>query len=503
MRILIYIEPFPVRQTMDHYREHAVAFAKMLVSQRAADRLTEFDIRIYANRETLSHAQEQVLAAKRFLLAPESREQDQFRASLTEWPHKGLSTWTQLLKGEGAVTQEYGRILEQIHSRFAFDVVVTLGENGAAKAFAASANLDHIVLDLIFCEPSLFDTAMFDPLGAGGSSVVAQVNVSTIKSIVGKEAWAANLDQLCTSSVYAPKLMADSIGAIDFTGQDRVLRQGNARTALICLQSFDDPAFRAHTKFSSPAHMLEECLPELADNEVLTIVRPPPTATEGLGQAEAMEQAKQVANEFADKAIWLDRRSERVTDTRLYTLCDLVLTANGSAGFEAMLFDKQVCVFGGAAYKPIGAFPKLDAVLSRHYDSRTYLKNIAALRAFIIRARFVACRDAHVFDTFIDRLQQTLNIWHDCDGSPKQALEDIYEHYGAPAAGALKDAIDTRTPLERTSPPIPSTIAPVESGTLKSWNKSVSSLTNRARQSLGRKILQTGLTGLPGTGPLA
>ena len=228
MRILIYIEPFPVRQTMDHYRDHAVTFARMLVSQSAAERLNEFDIRIYANRETLGHAQEQVLAAKRFLLAPESREQDQYRASLTEWPQKGLRTWTQLLRGEGDVTQEYRRILEQIHSRFAFDVVVTLGENGAAKAFAEDANLDHIVLDLSFCEPSFFDAAMFDPLGVGGASVMAQVNISTIKSIVGKEAWQAHLDQFCAASVYAPTLMTDSIGAIDFTGQDQILRFGES-----------------------------------------------------------------------------------------------------------------------------------------------------------------------------------------------------------------------------------------------------------------------------------
>ncbi|MEM1200367.1 MAG: hypothetical protein AAGI06_13765, partial [Pseudomonadota bacterium] len=129
MRILIYIEPFPVRQTMDHFRGPAAAFAKMLLSESAAEHLNEFDIRLYANRETLTHVQDEAMAAKRFFLRPESEEQDQFRASLTEWPNQGVRTWTALLQGQGEVTEQYRQIFERIHKRFAFDIVVTLGDN--------------------------------------------------------------------------------------------------------------------------------------------------------------------------------------------------------------------------------------------------------------------------------------------------------------------------------------------------------------------------------------
>ncbi len=381
MRILIYIEPFPLRQTMDQHREYAAAFARMLVSETTADRLSEFDIRIYGNRDTLAYAQEQALAAKRFLLHPESAEQDQFRTSLTEWPNKGLRTWTNLLKGVGEVTQKYEQILEQIHKRFAFDVVVTLGDNGAAKAFAASADLDHLVLDTSFESPSLFEATVFDPAGTGGLSALSQINVSSVRSMVGKEAWTSTLDQPCLPGLDANKFRAERIGPIDFTGQDRNLRRGDARAAMLCLQNYDDPLFAAHSKFASPLDMIDACLPELCDNNVLSIVRPPRGGSGGHGQHEAIEEVRKRVATFGDKAIWMDRQSERVSDTRLFTLCDVIVTTNGAAGLEAILFDKQVCVLGNASYKPIGAFPQLKAIVSGQFDPRTYLKNIAALRA--------------------------------------------------------------------------------------------------------------------------
>ncbi len=504
MRILIYIEPFPVRQVMDHYRDYAAAFAKMLLSQSAADHLHEFDVRLYANRETLAHIQDEALAAKRYFLRPESQEQDQFRTSLTEWANKGVRTWTSLLTGQQEVTSEYQRIFEQIHQRFPFDVVITIGDNGAAKAFAQAANLDHLVLDFSLSKPSIFDAAMLDPSGTGGSAVLAHINVSTVRSMVGKEAWPAELDQSCVSEFKAADMRRQSVGPIDFTGQDRVLRRGNGRAALVCLQEFDDPLFRAHSKFSSPAQLLQTCLPELADNGIITLVRPPQGGSTGPGQAEALTEARQTLDTFSDMAVWLDHNSEQVSDIRLYTLCDLVVTANGPAGLEAALFDKQICVLGGASYKPIGAFPNLSAAVSRHYDNRTYLRNLAALRAFMLRSKLVASPEVFSFDTFAGRLSQTLVAWHENEATPKLTLADLYAHYAPETAATLKSTLDPRNRSRSEPARDHTTSEDAEPDTKAQWRKSVSSLTSRARRSLGRKILQTtSLMVPPGTGPLA
>ncbi len=502
MRILIYIEPFPLRQKMDHNRDQAAAFAKMLVSESAAERMSEFDIRIYASRDSVGYAQDQVLAAKRFLLTPESREQDQFRASLTEWPHEGVQTWTNLMIGNGSVTREYQSVFEQIHNRFPFDVVLTIGENGAAKAFAAAANLDHIVLDLSLDHPGVFGAAMFDPGGAGGASLLAQLNAAQLKSIVKTDPWPAILDQSCVSQLYAPSLEKDAKGPIDFTGQVEILSQGNARTALISLQNFDDPGMCAHSSFTSPAHLLETCLPQLADHNIRAIVRPPAAGSEGPGQAEAMALARQVTAGFGDKALWLSRHNENVSDTRLYTLCDLVVTVNGPAGIDAALFDTQISVLGNAAYKPVGLFPKFEAALSRKFDSRTYLKNLAAMRTFMMRTQFVRANQAFEFNTFSDRLAQTLSAWHDSNRDPQKAAAQLYEHYEPQAAAGLKASIDSREPQ---TPRIAAPAAPPQEPERASWatlNKSVSRLTSRARETLERKILQSKLKIPTGTGPI-
>lgn len=493
MRILIYIEPFPLHQTMDHYKEAAAAFARMLVSDTSAQYLSDFDIRIYANRETLAYAQDRALAAKRFFLSPESREQDQFRTSLTEWPVEGVRTWTQLLRAEGDVTAKYREILEQIHGRFAFDLVVTLGDNGAAKSFAASANIDHMVLDASFARPSFFNATVFDPSGTGSFSLLSQVNISTIKALVGKDAWTAKMDQSCVSELAEQGLRTESLGPIDFTGQDRILRRGSARAALLCLQNFDDPLFCAHSKFRSPVDLIETCLPELSATETLTMIRPPRGGSEGLGQADAIRQAKKAADRYGDKVLWLDRQSERTSDARLFTLCDLVVTANDAAGLEATLFDKPVCVLGSASYKPIGTFPKLSAVLARHFDPRSYLKNIAALRAHILRARLVDRAQPLSFDIFADRIAQTLAAWQENEANPKKTLEDIHARYAPKTIDALKNRLG-----KRPDEPAPTDVSSdqsdqnAESTGRKLWNTSVSHLTSRARQSLGLKLFQSG-----------
>ena len=492
-----------MRQTMDHFREYAAAFAKMLLSESASQHLSEFDIRLYANRDTLTHVQDEAMAAKRYFLRPESQEQDQFRASLTEWSNRGVRTWTSLLKGEEAVTEDYRRIFEQIHKRFAFEVIVTLGDNGAASAFAQSAGLDHVVLDFSLRDPCLFDSALFDPLGMGGRSSLAHVDISAIRAFVGKDTWPPELDQAYLSDFGRAHVHRDSLGSIDFTGQDRILRRGNGRAAFLCLQNFDDLLFRAHSAFETPAHLLETCVPELADNNILTIVRPPQGDVSGPGQEEALNEARRCLSAYSDAVLWLDRQNERISDTRLYTLCDLVITANGASGMEAALFGKQICVLGNASYKPKGAFPTLDAAVSRHFDNRTYQRNLSALRALLLRSKLVARQDLFSFEMFTSRLVQTLETWHDTHRSPRLALEETYGRY-APATTETLKARLTRSAAE-AAPQVDHEEAAERSRTqtMKAWNKSVSSLTNRARQSIGRKILQAGLAGSAPLGSLA
>lgn len=504
MRILIYIEPFPLHQTMDHHKGAAAAFARMLVSETSAHHLREFDIRLYSNRETLAYAQEQALAAKRFFLNPESRELDQFRTSLTEWPNQGVKTWTNLLTGTGDVTYKYQRIFEQVFSRFAFDMVVTLGDNGAAKAFAASANLDHMVLDASFASPSLFNATVFDPSGTGGFALLSQVNITTVKSMVGKDSWTALTDQSHLSLPESGHQRPDSLGPIDFTGQDRILRRGSARAALVCLQNFDDPLFCAHSKFQSPSELVDACLSELSDTETITIVRPPRGGSEGIGQAEAIGHAKKTAERYGDRVIWLDRQSERTSDARLFTLCDLVITANDAAGLEATFYDKPVCVLGGASYKPIGAFPKLSAVLARQFDPRSYLKNLAALRAYMMRSRLVDQKSSLTFDVFADRLAQTLHAWRENEANPKRTLEDLYSRYAPRTTEQLKLHLG-KPPGDPAPAKLPKEQSNVDERAAKGylWNASVSDLTSRARRTLGLKMFQSGLTTEPGGGALA
>ena len=167
------------------------------------------------------------------------------------------------------MTNLYRGIFERIHKRFAFDIVVTLGDNGAAKAFAETANVDHLVLDFSFCHPSIFDAALFEPLGVGGSALLAQIDASAVRTMVEKDTWPAEIDQVCVPALMEGEARHAGIGSIDFTGQDRILRRGNGRAAFLCLQHFDDPLLLAHSQFASPTEVLETTLPVLADNNIL------------------------------------------------------------------------------------------------------------------------------------------------------------------------------------------------------------------------------------------
>ena len=80
MRILFYVEPFPIRNSMTHFADVARNAAKLIGND------TLFDLRIYANSSTLAGLDEATRKAKsRHIIAPTDTEESLFISNLTNW----------------------------------------------------------------------------------------------------------------------------------------------------------------------------------------------------------------------------------------------------------------------------------------------------------------------------------------------------------------------------------------------------------------------------------
>lgn len=88
MRVLVYVEPHPIRGKMTHFADPARDFLGLARATRDAD------VRLYANDETLD-----VLAAElpqeeqHRLLRPTAGEEALFRAELGDWNASRIARW--------------------------------------------------------------------------------------------------------------------------------------------------------------------------------------------------------------------------------------------------------------------------------------------------------------------------------------------------------------------------------------------------------------------------
>lgn len=424
MRVLIYIEPHPVRNTLAHFDDVLRQFLPLLSSH---DKL---DIRVFANNATYNKVGEGTLAARKDrLIRSTPEEEDLFnRYFALPWSSEGLSAWTDLMAGRGEISDVYLGILRRVWNIFPFEVLVHWGENGAVTRFLDERPVTRVAMELGCTRPPFFDSIVMDTFGTNGAGVVPKLSIEDLRGIVDNRPMSRHVAMFGYSQNLQSKGYSQQFEVLD---NDLYARLPRERLVFLPLQLFDDANLVRFSPYDTLSDVVLDVVPKLAAKGYTTLIKPHPASKHRAGSLTANAIAHAVLRPWADRVIWCGD-GVTVSNARLFAVSDFVVTVNSSVGFEALYYDKPVVVLGDAVYKPRGLFPTLDQMLSGAFDFDAYLDGIGILRQFMLGGYLLPENIRRDISSFGNILALLDNLYQRYGGNPV-ALAQAFWRANAPA----------------------------------------------------------------------
>lgn len=369
--ILFYVEPMPIRNTYIAFKHYPILFSKFILESGR-----EYKTIIYANYQTLHELSKKNSEFTNYFEIPTHEEQVFFESLYKDWETEGIELWLELYH-DSVLSQKFVKIIENIYSRNKFDYIVCWGTNDAVRMFASNHNIGFINLELGCSRLPYQDTIVGDHIGVNGDSFLSKCHINDIPKLETHE---GNYDLYYSmnycSKAYEDrfKYISESIIDVDFNGYDKIY--------LIVLQLSDDANMLKYSNFENINSFLHQVLPKISNNS-LCIIKEHPLSKNRIGSINENFIAKKYASSFSN-VVWLGCKDGSITNAELLTISDCVITINSSFGFEALLYEKPVIIYGDAVYKLQGVFPTLEEYQNKNFDIHQYKNKIAKLRSFFL-----------------------------------------------------------------------------------------------------------------------
>ncbi|MDO2935982.1 rhamnan synthesis F family protein [Paeniglutamicibacter sulfureus] len=397
MRVLIYVEPHPIRDSPTIFKDVARHFLPLL-----AGSTPDFDVRMYSTSALVGALGKEALAGvEKRLIRASPAEEALFAGHLCDWETEGIPAWSNLMAG-GDVADDYVGVLRRVWSVFPYDIIVHWGENGAVTRFVEERPVTRIAIELGCTRAPFLRTVVMDPFGTNGSAIVPRLSVEDLRGIVGDNpmsaaealyGYSANVEALPYEQQFLP---------VDGGDWSTRILGTTRKIAFLALQLHDDANLLRFSKYETVEDVVLDVVPKLAAAGYLTVIKTHPDAKSRKQSHLAFSLARAALRPWADDVVWLDATKAVYNNAQLAALADLVVTVNSSVGFESLYYDKVVSVLGDAVYKPTGLFPDLDEAISDAFDLPTYRHGIGLLRRFMLGGYMVsdAVRgDFHAFQS--------------------------------------------------------------------------------------------------------
>lgn len=419
MRILLYVEPHPIRNSKTHFTDVAKEFLPLL---RSSPRL---DVRMFANGDTLKTLGDAADANEARLIRPTQDEEAMIDRYMVPWDGEGIPIWLTLMDGTGEVTKGYHALLQRIWNRFPFDVIVHWGENGAITRFTDEHAVARVAMELGCTRPPFLSSLVMDLYGTNGAAVVPKLTIDNIREIVAGRpmsrhealfAYSENLETLGYEQQFRP-LPTDL--------SERVSRAD--KVAFLPLQLYDDANLLRFSPYCTLQDVVMDVVPKLAQQGYTTIIKPHPAAKHRPDSNFQNLMARRSIQAWSDSFIWWEEPGSNNTNAKLIEISDVVLTVNSSLGFEALYFDKTVVVLGDAIYKPQGLFPTLDMLVEGTFDRKTYLERIGYLRRFFLGGYLQPASIRNEPAAFAQRVGLLVDLHHRHLGSPMDVAREFWQ----------------------------------------------------------------------------
>ncbi|PIE12246.1 MAG: hypothetical protein CSA72_00290 [Rhodobacterales bacterium] len=374
MRVLIYIEPHPIRDEYTIFNAIARRFLPLLGLQNG------IEFRLYANGATFERIgiSSPEGDTKRFI-APLEEDEALLERHFKPWDKAGMPDWLDLMAGTG-IARDYEALLERIWLRYRFDAVLYWGENGAVRNFCRTNGIMSMGMELGCTRAPFVETIAPDLLGTNGSAVPAQLSVSDLEEITGGQGLSAPDALAMFSRAETGDTWRAGFDLVAPPDLRAFLDRG--RIAVLPLQLYDDANLLRFSPYGTVRDVVLDVVPKLAEAGWNVVVKPhPASAVRGAAVTEN-RIARDALAPWSDHLFWYE--GSETTSATLMSLADLVVTVNSSVGFEALFYDRPVVVMGDAVYKPKGLFPTLDDVVREQVDWTAYARHAALLRQFML-----------------------------------------------------------------------------------------------------------------------
>ncbi len=407
MKILIYLEPHPIRDRFESFGFIGQRFIKMLRDEyhgRANSGCEPHEVRILLSRYYSQLRDNNKDMAPLFLSLNQS-ENDSIQALKKDWSSDpaAISEWVNLMRGEGEVSDLYKRILARVHGEvYPFDVVLNWSTNGAIRSFCEERGLDAVSMELGCTRQPIYDSLYIDAAGVNGRALSRHIDLTRVQPLdldilramlptraAGNKAWDGMHNPI--SSVSAENIYQE-IGA----------------NVLIPLQLKDDSNCILYSKYGSMLEVLQEVLPRLTKAGYRCFIKPHPAANDrAINKVDHAACLAYVEN-LENGVFWLDDVRQKEDYLALLNKMSYVVTVNSSAGFEAMICGKVVIPLGDAPYCIGQSFPTLDELVCHQVDHATYRDNAARIVTIMLRNYLVPQALGFDFPYFIRYLQRAI-----------------------------------------------------------------------------------------------
>lgn len=442
MKVLFWVEPYPIRNSMTHFlgvARHAARLLDPLPPGRSAA-LGDLDLRLYANTQTLSSLKELSSDVASALLYPTPSEQEYFDLQLADWDSCGLPRWLELISG--SLDPTYYQVLGDVRRRFPYDAIIHWGENNTIAAFCAQMGVRRVAMELGCTRPPYLNSIVFDPLGTNGAAAPGRVSIQAFPSAPPSGAPSSFLDLMSFSDNLDALPYEQSFGYNPLPDQDLINKARKAgRLAYFPLQLYDDANLLCFSPFKTLADVVGSTIPQLCDSGFVTIIKPHPASHLRPGGQAANLEAKRALREFRSRVIWLEPGQHSPGNPYLFGLANSVITVNSSVGFEALFHNKPVCVLGNAVYKPSGVFPQFDALISDSWDRKAYSEAVSRLRRYFLDAYLVDELHAFRRDVFRERVVGLTDIYSSHRNDSSRVVASIYSTFSRLQRGARMEGV--------------------------------------------------------------
>lgn len=401
MRILVYLEPYPIRNEFSHYLNIGEIFSRISSKQEYTADLDSSEILIYSNRNTTNALREKFPNAKYVNVTDHAQET--YEHFYRDWEQGGMNFWTENIINWGDFSFEFYSHLEHLYRDYRFDVIVYWGNSAIVKELCKKNNVKSIFMELGHTRPPFLQTYVMDTVGVNRNSFIynlktEDINNSYLKELEPIKLSVYELSQNLNHQNYTDQfnLSSDLIGKIDH--QKKII--------FIPLQLHDDSNTLVFTDLVGSSELINKTIEKFPPDDYFYIVKEHPASKYRTQTQFENSNAYSLLNNVTNDFLWVKDEFKTIP---LIMACDFVVTINSTVGFEALILKKPVYTFGATGYLPKYLADRMNSLITQHHgdikiDPETWSVVLFVLKFYLIKHERISD-----YQGFISCIKSTLH----------------------------------------------------------------------------------------------